>query len=70
MANYGQPIPTEIPHDGEGTITSRKKWTSQEINSMSAAEYAKNMTNPDFVAAMDSIPGKFAAKAAEPPTEK
>lgn len=55
MANYGQPIPTEIPHDGDGKIVSKKRWTVQEVQSMSANDYAHNMQNPDFVAAIDSM---------------
>ena len=61
----GQAIPTEIPHDGEGKIVSRKTWTTQEINAMSSSEYARNMTNPDFIAAIDAIPSRHAAKAEE-----
>ncbi len=55
MANYGQPIPTEMPHDGDGKIVSKKRWTVQEVQSMSANDYARNMQNPDFVAAIDGL---------------
>ncbi len=55
MANYGQAIPTEIPHDLDGKIVSKKRWTVQEVQSMSAHDYARNLQNPDFVAAIDAM---------------
>lgn len=55
MANYGQPIPTEISHDLDGKIVSKKRWTVQEVQAMSAIDYARNLQNPDFVAAIDTM---------------
>lgn len=55
MANYGQPFPLNIPPDGDGKIVSKKRWTLQEVQAMSATEYQSNLQNPEFVAAIDNL---------------
>lgn len=62
---FGQPNPVHFPDSSEGRVTSRKQWTIQEIRAMSAADYAANLTNPSFRAAIDSM-GRTPAKLPEP----
>lgn len=64
MAHYGQPIPSEPAHDHDGKVVTRKRWTIQEIQAMPSWEYAKNLQNPDFAAAVDD----FFKNPAELPT--
>lgn len=55
--NYGQRDPASVTSpDGEGKIIQRKRWTREEIMSMPSAEYARHLSDPNFVAAIDNPP--------------
>ena len=53
------PLHAGTPHDPHGSIVERKRWTLQEIQNMSAEEYRINLSNPDFVAAIDGFNAKM-----------
>lgn len=58
----GQRPPLSAEHKGEGEVVVRKRWTLAEIERMSAAEYAENLKDANFVAAVDAL-----GQPAEPP---
>jgi hypothetical protein len=55
--NASNPLTTAPPPPQPVEITDNrpKRWTVAQIRAMSAADFQKNLSNPEFIAAVDAL---------------